>query len=474
MPVVPDAPGPSDGPLAEHEIDAVFAPLRQCRKLALAVSGGADSSALLHFFQQWRSRQARVPDAIVFTVDHGLRPEAADEALAVARRCAFCGLEHRILRWEGDKPASGIQKAARDARFALMRDAMRACGADALVLAHHRDDQAETFLDRLARGSGAYGLAAMAPSSTRDGVTICRPLLDLPKARLVASLRAANLDWCEDPSNADPRYRRVAMRALLPVLEEAGLGAERLAATARSMKRAADALDSWVGAVMRAHVERHEAGPCRFDLTALEGLPEEIVLRLFARLVRDCSGAAYVPRLSALEGAVAALTDPSGEASVTRTLGDCLLLRRKGAVLICREAGRNPPRALDLAPGERGVWDRRFQVSLEEAASEGVRVAALGKAACVVRAWIRRTAGRARCSTARPRSSPAARLWRCRGSSCRRARRRMRSHGGGWCTRDALPQMTARLARRIVEFTEGLVNFNEGRGILPPLNKKKT
>lgn len=374
-------------PFDEAELDALFAPLAACRKLTLAVSGGADSFALLHLFHIWRARHAAAPDAVVLTVDHGLRAEAADEARKVGERCAKYGFEHRILHWAGTKPASGIQNAAREARFELMRTAMLDEGADALVLAHHRDDQAETFLDRLARGSGPYGLASMARVSTRDGVTLHRPLLDVPKVRLVASLKAAGLDWCEDPSNGDERYRRVTMRKLQPQLDAAGLDAERLAATARAMGRAADALDSWVDTIMRAHVERHEAGPMRIDVGALSGLPDEIVLRLFARLLRECSGADYVPRLTSLEAAVAVLLGAEAQGgggqfsgpAAKRTLAHCVLQRNGDGVLIHREFGRTPPQRFDLVPGRAAIWDRRFEVSLAANAPGPVEVGALGE-----------------------------------------------------------------------------------------------
>lgn len=375
-----DAP---DAPVADSELARLLAPLSGHGKLALAVSGGADSFALLHLVQRWRALQACPPDIVVLIVDHGLRPEAAAEAETVARRCALHDLPHRILRWRGEKPASGIQQAAREARYRLMAAAMREEGAQALVLAHHRDDQAETFLDRLARGSGPYGLAAMAPAAELHGTLLLRPLLELPKSRLVATLRAAGLDWCEDGSNDDGRYRRVALRRLMPSLADVGLGAERLAATARTMARAASALDAWVDREIAGHVERHQAGPCRMEMARLAGLPEEIRLRLLARLVRDCAGAPYVPRLEALEAALAAVLADDREGSgrgagAKRTLGGCVLQRRGSRLLVFRELGRTPPRPLALSPGESHVWDRRFEVALDGAAPRPVRISHLG------------------------------------------------------------------------------------------------
>lgn len=361
-------------PLNDEETAGLFAPLKPFGRLALAVSGGGDSMALLHLYDRWRHADHNAPPAIVLSVDHGLRAEAADEAALVARSCERAGIPHTTLRWQGPKPSSGLQEAARAARYALMLEAMQRAGAKALVLAHTRDDQAETFLDRLARGSGVYGLAAMAPVSRRAGVAVLRPLLDIPRARLRTTLQAAGVGWAEDPSNADPHYRRVRMRQLLPVLAKEGLGADRLAATARSMARAAAALDGWVDTLIETDVACHPAGPSRFEAALLDRLPEEVALRLLARLLRDTAGAGYGPRLAPLEASLAALRAGEGR----RTLSGCVLERRADSVVLHRELGRSGLPALAIAPGETGIWDGRFAVSLSAEASGPVEVAALG------------------------------------------------------------------------------------------------
>lgn len=379
MPAAPDDPARADAPLTVAEVDALFASLAGRGRLALAVSGGADSTALLHLFNDWRSRAdgADVPLPLVLTVDHGLRPESRDEAQAVEALCARLGLPHRILSWTGEKPARGIQHAARSTRLALMRAAMAEAGCAALVLAHHCNDQAETFLDRLARGSGVYGLAAMAPETSRGGVTLLRPLLSVPKARLVATLVARDASWAEDPSNRDPRYRRTAMRALLPTLGEVGIDAARLAATARSMARAAQALESWADSVIATRVEQHPAGPLRLSLAGFDALPEEIRLRVVARLLRRCAQADYTPRLASLEAAVDAVL--GSDDAPDRTLAGCVLRRRGEFLILSRETGRAPPSPQRLGPGESLDWDARLRISLAAGAPGAVLVGPLGE-----------------------------------------------------------------------------------------------
>lgn len=181
---------------AAPDAGALFAPLADARGLLLAVSGGPDSMALLALADEWR----RDHDAPVFvaTVEHGLRPGSRAEAHAVAAACAARGLPHALLEWQGDKPATGLPAAARAARYDLLARHALEIGADTLVTAHHADDQAETVLMRLTRGSGPAGLAGMAalaplPGFESAGLRLARPLLGAPKADLVALCRTRGL-----------------------------------------------------------------------------------------------------------------------------------------------------------------------------------------------------------------------------------------------------------------------------------------
>ena len=211
--------------------------------LLIASSGGPDSTALLWLMARWRKAQKRGPKLIAVTVDHGLRPESKREAQAVAKLARKLGVEHRTLRWTGKKPKTGIQEAARQARYRLLAEAARKAGARCVLTAHTLDDQAETVLFRLARGSGVSGLAGMdahgADAGRRIRTASCWSVrcCDMPKSRLIATLKAAKIAYADDPSNRDPRFARPRWRALMPALAREGLTAERLGRLARRVAR---------------------------------------------------------------------------------------------------------------------------------------------------------------------------------------------------------------------------------------------
>src|SRR5437868_3120446 len=167
-----------DVPISGAEAAALFADLASIPTLVLAVSGGPDSTALLWLAARWRARRKRGPDLIAVTIDHQLRVEAAAEAKTVKRLARDLGVTHRILKWTGPKPKAGLQEAARQARYRLLSDIAKKTGARHVLTAHTRDDQAETVLLRLARGSGLSGLAAMARENNIFDVTLVRPFLD--------------------------------------------------------------------------------------------------------------------------------------------------------------------------------------------------------------------------------------------------------------------------------------------------------
>lgn len=362
--------------VAPQALTTALAPLFHQRRIALAVSGGPDSTALLCLAAGLAPRLPAPP--VVLTVDHGLRPAAAVECAAVAAHAAALGLSAEILTWTGAKPTTGIQAAARAARYRLLADAARRHGCDALITAHTLDDQAETFLLALARGSGVYGLAAMpATRDLGDGLVLLRPLLATPKAALVAWLDATGVPYARDPSNADPRYARARMRAAAPALIDLGLTPRRLADTARRMARAAAALDGAANALIATATPF--AGACRLPLTALIDAPEEIGLRALARLVKSIGGAPYPPRLDHLERLHVALkATPVAGTSLKRTLaGIVALTTADGTLWLAPEAGRAGFPVLPLGPGETARWDHRTRISLASA-REPVVLAALG------------------------------------------------------------------------------------------------
>jgi tRNA(Ile)-lysidine synthase len=279
-------------PVSAVEAKTLFDPLARAVSLILAVSGGPDSTALLMLAARWRSARRSGPKLLAVTVDHGLRRSSASEARAVKRLAARLGVPHRIVRWQGRKPATGLQKAARDARYRLLATAARKAKACHILTAHTLDDQAETVLIRMSRGSGLTGLGAMAavsplPIHSEHEVMLIRPLLDLPKARLIATVEQAGIGFADDPSNRDPRFTRARLRGVMPVLAREGLDARALALLARRLRRAEAAIDAAVG-VAAAELSQgpwSERGPIDLDAAKFARLPAEVALRLLGRAI---------------------------------------------------------------------------------------------------------------------------------------------------------------------------------------------
>ncbi|MGZ6175306.1 MAG: tRNA lysidine(34) synthetase TilS [Candidatus Binataceae bacterium] len=331
-------------------------------KVAVAVSGGADSMALALLLADWTAAKSIALTAL--TVDHGLRPEAAAEAKQVEAWLGSRGIAHRILTWEEGAHLRGHprspQKAARDARYALMTSWCAARDVSHLFLAHHADDQVETFLMRLARGSGVNGLAAMAPATALHGVVLARPLLDVPKAALVAFCRERGQTWIEDPSNLNAASTRVRFRAARRLLEAEGLTRERLLTTVKHMQRARTALEETVDALLRDACRWDEFGVAHIDVAAVQAAPDEIALRAIERVLIAASGAVYGPRFEALERVHTRLGSEPWRDS---TLHGCALNREGGSLVIRREPAQIAADAR-LAAHAPVVWDGRFRLSL--------------------------------------------------------------------------------------------------------------
>ena len=281
-------------PIGDAEADRLFADLIHEPALVVAVSGGPDSTALLYLLARWRMRCEPSPQLHAVTIDHGLRPQARREAAGVKRIAAQLGVGHRTMRWTGAKPATGLQEKARGARYRLLLAAARKAGARCVVTAHTLDDQAETVLFRLARGSGLAGIGAMARVSSagfhagvmrgaKGSPALVRPLLDVAKARLIATLRVAGIAHAEDPSNDDPRFARVRWRKLAPALAAEGLTAERLVQLARRVRRNEAAIEAVVTAAFDRLGSRPAARTIAFDARSLCDAPAEIALRLIGR-----------------------------------------------------------------------------------------------------------------------------------------------------------------------------------------------
>ncbi len=381
--------------LGVDEVDALMAGLRIYRTLVLAVSGGSDSTALMHLVHAWNQR-CREPGRriVAVTVDHGLRPESAVEAAGVARQAAGLGIEHRTRQWVGPKPESGLQEAARDARYALLYGAVQqtGCGPGAIVTAHTADDQAETLLMRLARGSGVDGLAAI-PGSGRlyrrlagqdVALPLLRPLLTVPRSRLVATLAVAGIPYSDDPSNRDMRFERVRIREALAVLEGLGVTRSALARTAGRMQSARAALDHATDALWTRAVDQVFGLVYEVDRDLLTREPAEIGIRLLRQVLAAAGGDGGPADLSSVESAYHRIisTQPNRQALA---LGGCIVetFRREQRARVWVRVYREPDRAggpasIHLAPGEDALWDGRVRVRVSDKCSGPVEFGPLG------------------------------------------------------------------------------------------------
>ncbi len=327
-------------PVVRPDPKRLFACAGAPQRALIAVSGGPDSMALLHLAARWRDGGG--PDIHAATVDHDLRPGSRAEAVAVAEWAAALGVPHSILTWTGERPKARIQELARAARYRLLLDLAAMIGAQALLTGHHADDQAETILFRLLRGSGVAGLAAMSHVSQRGELRLVRPLLDLSKADLVAICEAAGQAFFEDPSNVDPRFARTRLKRGLAALEAEGLDKAGLLRLGRRAARADEALRAYVEGLRTGLAPLVEEDRFECAVEPLRSFPAEALLRMLeAEMIRIGDGA---PRLDRLESMMGHLADAmAGGGTFRGTLAGTLVSVTAGGRLTVVKA---PPRRL--------------------------------------------------------------------------------------------------------------------------------
>ncbi len=267
--------------------------------LAVAVSGGADSMALLHLCQRY-AQSKKIP-LHALTVDHRLRPQSADEAKTVAEWCKQNNIAHRTLVWEGPKPANGLQDAARNARRALLLAACRDLKGDTLALAHQADDQAETLIMRLQRGTGLRGLVGMHPTSASEDedITLLRPLLPFRRQALRDYCTEHKLPFCDDPSNDDTQFERVRVRQALQALPDLATG---VTLTIDRLRDADETLDLLAGEWLEENIEPIDATTLWLPGDFLEDLYPPIQLRVLEGALLEVLPETIEPHAIPLDG----------------------------------------------------------------------------------------------------------------------------------------------------------------------------
>lgn len=335
--------------------------------IAFAVSGGGDSLAMLYLGAEWAKRSGRRIFAL--TVDHGLRPEAAEEARIVSAHCKYLGLPHETLVWI--PPGGHIGQArSRRARHQLLAQATRKAGGQLVLMAHTLEDQAETIAMRRQRSSTGDGTGGMRVLSVSPvwpdgrGVFIGRPCLALLRQDLRAYLNGQNIGWCEDPSNQDLKYERVRLRQYL-TFEQIEAKTSDMEASQRERVRR----DRQLGVWMEAHIRAGKDGTIRFDPAELSNyeltlsdLSEGLAWLLMAAAGSD-RRAGLSSRMSLANDI---LTAPLSFRS--RTLGGAWIAPRRGQVTLARDPGRRAPQI--KLPQIGMVWDGRFEVVANHKTSE--------------------------------------------------------------------------------------------------------
>jgi tRNA(Ile)-lysidine synthase len=313
-------------------MDGLTIDLTAEKNVAVAVSGGGDSLALTFLLFDWCVKNGKKLHAL--TINHGLRAEATDEAQWVSQLLKSHGIKHKTLNWDGEKPTSRIQETAREIRYKLLSDYCHAQKIRCLFLAHHGQDQIETILFRLCKGTGLDGLAGMSEVTSTDGIFLIRPLLSCSHSQLLATMQKRNIDWIEDPSNSNNKYARVRIRNILDVLEKEGLNANRIGNFSRRMKQYGDALEYVIENEYKNIELFKDTKRIEINYNLFSPLPHAIKAGLIGRFIDHFwPNKKYAARLEDIEKLSHRMTENFKGA----TLGSCLFKKKKGNLIITRE-----------------------------------------------------------------------------------------------------------------------------------------
>ncbi|MCL2474001.1 MAG: tRNA lysidine(34) synthetase TilS [Alphaproteobacteria bacterium] len=326
--------------------------------IAIAVSGGADSMALAHCMKEW-NRKARLVGIIV---DHKLRAESSEEAKTVAGRLEHMGIEARVLELKHDGITARVHETAREGRYELLIEECKKLGASHLFIAHHADDNAETVLMRIAKGSGTKGLAGIPKITMRKGIKFIRPLLEVSKDRLIQVCKEAGVEYVTDPSNEKEKYARGRLRKLKPLLEKEGLTKESLLKLASRAREDSEALEKITGYFLSENAVLKLSGTIDIKRKGLQEAPLAIAVRAISRGLRTVHFSEYPPR----HDSVMKLYDDvmrETEEAIVKTLNECLIVISKKWVKIIREASLIKEK-IPAAGNTEILWDNRWLVKI--------------------------------------------------------------------------------------------------------------
>ena len=341
--------------------------------IALAVSGGPDSIAMMFLTSQ--SKKIKKENVTILTVDHDLRKDSRKEANLVMQNAKKIGFKCKILKWKGLKPTSGIQEAARRSRYDMMLSWCKENNVKKLFLAHHMDDQVETFLMRLSKGSGIDGLSSMSKKSNKENINIIRPFLEIPKVKLVEIANFSKMKWISDPSNSNLSYQRSRIRKLIPALSKEGIDSHHINLAIKRMDSAKDTLVKITNRDISKYVKNMEDIAYSLSYEAIDELSSEILLRILDRVIMVASGSIYPPRRAKVESILSWLKSDSKVTA--KTLSGTVIRKRKDYIIFYREL-KSSQRSPNIYPltSRYLSWDNRFCIKLNK--SKKLEVRSLG------------------------------------------------------------------------------------------------
>jgi tRNA(Ile)-lysidine synthase len=342
-----------------HDIDqgrfdalmTALGPFERAPHIAVGVSGGADSMALAILLSDWANRQGGSVTALI--VDHGLRPESGAEARSVSKALVSLGVENQILRWASDAVMTGVQSKARHARYGLMEAWCKQANVLHLAVAHHADDQAETVLMRMEKGSGSDGLSGIPQTRELEHCRLLRPLLNFRKQTLIRFLDDRGVTWVHDPSNDDPKYARTVIR--MGIVND-NVDIDGVVTSAARYARVREVAETAAARWLARYADIKPSGYLALNLSALMDAAEDTRLRVLSRAATVIGGKVYPPAISATERLFVDLVD--GRAA---TISGSLFTVKKDDVMVFREM-RNLPNAQSFA-GHEILWDGRFSIA---------------------------------------------------------------------------------------------------------------
>ena len=365
-----------DQPFSAERVNILFGYFEsffpQNSHIAVAVSGGADSMALCLLLIDWA--KVNHQEIVALTVDHGLRQETNKETQQIAKWLASRGVNHRILCWKGKKPSTGIQAAARTARYNLMFKWCHENNFTKLVTGHQLEDQLETFLLRAERGSGLDGLSSMAPVVDRESISLVRPLLNVTKSFLREYLVSKQQSWIEDPSNQSLAFRRTSMRRIVKNLTQGELPAARILGVINNLSFIRLHLDDLSKVFFKRAVRILPAAYGIIDLEALKRLPNPILERVLIKIIFKFNGKVYPPRRRSINYSIKKIISPEIH---NFTLGGCHFIYRENSLIVCRDL--RSISAQEVVAGDIFSWDSVFKVQIFGPKNKKGKLGALGK-----------------------------------------------------------------------------------------------